>query len=460
VATNSATTDHLVKFDNSPAPVPTDSVVVEVNGKVGIGTSDPKSNIHVFGVAAGDQFIGFGPDPSAGPAFNVGYSGASFGRSTGFFNIRQDAQATPPNPSLRFATADVQRMIITNTGAVGIGTLAPTTTLDVAGPIKGNRHLAFMPWANVANVPKVGYVRLMTPITDHESNMFSLHIFGYRYLSLPQAIDIRCSGYAYTVSGLINQACTASGTDLPVEVTTEPSGSTNNVVIRIGTLETSWYYPHLTVEYDGWIAHDPAAFVWSVETAVPAGAPALTNMNNVAIVNQGGGSVVIGQPASTGTRLTVNGNATFNGTLTATKVIGAVYQDVAEWVPATTKMTAGTVVVLNPDKSNEVMVSQHAYDTMVAGVVSAQPGILLGVAGEAKEQVATTGRVRVRVDARQSPVRIGDLLVTSDEPGAAMKSIPVEMSGIAMHRPGTIIGKALEPLAGGVGEILVLLSLQ
>jgi hypothetical protein len=29
-----------------------------------------------------------------------------------------------------------------------------------------------------------------------------------------------------------------------------------------------------------------------------------------------------------------------------------------------------------------------------------------------------------------------------------------------MHAPGTIIGKALEPLAGGKGEILVLLSLQ
>ncbi len=29
-----------------------------------------------------------------------------------------------------------------------------------------------------------------------------------------------------------------------------------------------------------------------------------------------------------------------------------------------------------------------------------------------------------------------------------------------MHRPGTIIGKALEPLSTGEGTILVLLSLQ
>jgi hypothetical protein len=41
-----------------------------------------------------------------------------------------------------------------------------------------------------------------------------------------------------------------------------------------------------------------------------------------------------------------------------------------------------------------------------------------------------------------------------------MKSVPVDLGGISIHRPGTIIGKALEPLASGVGEILVLLSLQ
>jgi hypothetical protein len=41
-----------------------------------------------------------------------------------------------------------------------------------------------------------------------------------------------------------------------------------------------------------------------------------------------------------------------------------------------------------------------------------------------------------------------------------MKSVPVDLGGTALHRPGTIIGKALEPLERGVGEILVLLSLQ
>jgi hypothetical protein len=74
--------------------------------------------------------------------------------------------------------------------------------------------------------------------------------------------------------------------------------------------------------------------------------------------------------------------------------------------------------------------------------------------------IATTGRVKVKVDATRTPVRVGDLLVSSSKPGVAMRSEPVQINGRRFHQPGTIIGKALEPLASGEGEILVLLSLQ
>jgi hypothetical protein len=149
-----------------------------------------------------------------------------------------------------------------------------------------------------------------------------------------------------------------------------------------------------------------------------------------------------------------------NGSIRATQVIGAVYQDVAEWVPAGAPMHAGTVVVLDLGKTNEVIPSQHAYDTAVAGVVSAFPGLILGEESSSKAKIATTGRVPVHVDASRRPIRVGDLLVTSDKPGTAMRSEPLDLSGVKIHRPGTIIGKALAPLDKGEGEILVLLSLQ
>lgn len=152
--------------------------------------------------------------------------------------------------------------------------------------------------------------------------------------------------------------------------------------------------------------------------------------------------------------LDVNGNINVSGN------INAKYQDMAEWVLSGQKLAAGTVVILDPEKSNQVIASTQSYDTRVAGVVSERPGIALGEGGEGKVLVATTGRVRVRVDASGEAIRVGDLLVTSDREGVAMKSVPVNVGGVMFHRPGTLIGKALEPLAKGEGEILVLLSLQ
>ena len=161
-----------------------------------------------------------------------------------------------------------------------------------------------------------------------------------------------------------------------------------------------------------------------------------------------------------GEKLDVVGNVKVTGNLNVSGTINSRYQDVAEWVPASEQISAGTVVVLDSAKSNHVISSTSSYDTRVAGVISEKPGIALGESGDSKVLVATTGRVRVKVDASQGPIQVGDLLVTSDKAGMAMKSQPLSLGGVQIHRPGTLIGKALEPLEKGTGEILVLLSLQ
>lgn len=177
----------------------------------------------------------------------------------------------------------------------------------------------------------------------------------------------------------------------------------------------------------------------------------------------GTGNVGIGMTAGSTNglqnRLDVSGNAHVTGHLVVDGNIAAKYQDVAEWVPASGELMAGMVVIVAPDATNTVVISEGAYDTRIAGVVASQPGLILGEAGASKVMVATTGRVKVKVDASE-PIRAGDLLVSSDKPGMAMKSRPVELEGVKFHRPGTVIGKALEPLSSGEGEILVLLSLQ
>ncbi len=159
------------------------------------------------------------------------------------------------------------------------------------------------------------------------------------------------------------------------------------------------------------------------------------------------------------TRIHVVGDATVTGTVLAGNV-AAKYQDVAEWVPASRPISAGTVLVLDTHHTNRVQAATSAYDTRVAGVVSDFPGILLGEEGSGKVRVATTGRVKVKVDATARPIHVGDLLVTSGKEGVAMASEALDINGRQFHQPGTILGKALEPLPTGEGEILVLLSLQ
>lgn len=177
------------------------------------------------------------------------------------------------------------------------------------------------------------------------------------------------------------------------------------------------------------------------------------NTSGIQMIVRGNGNVGIGT-TSPNNKLHVAGSITVDGN------INAKYQDVAEWVDSSQELAPGTVVVLDSSKSNQVLASTHSYDSRVAGVISLRPGLTLGEAGEGRVLVAATGRVKVKVDAGNGPIEIGDLLVTSDKEGVAMKSLPVEIAGVRIHRPGTLIGKALEPLAQGTGEILVLLSLQ
>jgi hypothetical protein len=184
-------------------------------------------------------------------------------------------------------------------------------------------------------------------------------------------------------------------------------------------------------------------------TTTPLGTGAWTERMRIAP----NGFIGIGTVTPTA-MLHVAGDAVVDGN------IAAKYQDVAEWVESGAPLEAGTVVVVDPMAANGVRVSAKPYDVGVAGAVSAQPGVLLGERGDTKSLVAQSGRVRIKVDTRYGAIKAGDLLVTSPTAGYAMRSTPVKVHGVEMHRPGTILGKALESFAGGKGEILALITLQ
>ncbi len=120
----------------------------------------------------------------------------------------------------------------------------------------------------------------------------------------------------------------------------------------------------------------------------------------------------------------------------------------------------GAVVVIDPEQPGRLKLSTSAYDHKVAGIVSGAGGVQPGISMiqteklEGGRNVALSGRVFALVDATKNPVRPGDLLTTSDTPGHAMKAANPALA------QGAILGKAMTPLPGGRGLVLVLVSLQ
>lgn len=226
--------------------------------------------------------------------------------------------------------------------------------------------------------------------------------------------------------------------------TINPGSATKVQVTGRGLFTAGSYDPGdgspagVSISYDGTAGH-----IEAIQTGI-AGKP-------LEIQHYGNLGIGTSNPQA---KLQVEGNVIVNGN------IAAKYQDLAEWVPSARGIHAGYVVITDPNLPGHVLPSSEAYDTRVAGVVSEAPGIVLGESGEGKVKVATVGRIRVKVDATKHAIRIGDLLVTGERAGFAMKSEPVDLGGRKLHQPGTLLGKALEPLNSGTGEIMVLLSLQ
>ncbi len=75
--------------------------------------------------------------------------------------------------------------------------------------------------------------------------------------------------------------------------------------------------------------------------------------------------------------------------------------------------------------------------------------------------VVVRGPCQVKVDAASAAIQPGDLLSTAGRSGYAAKAASVSIEGLQMVSPGTVFGKALEPLdAGQDGLIYVFVTLQ
>ena len=412
-------------------------------GKVGIGTTAPWGKLTNYNNNVVDvSGIGeTGVSDFVWSTSSQGYVAAIENRDTTAFARNGLLLRTAANDTgsyiAKFESAGVNRMSVRADGNVGIGTTAPDRDLQVITGGTSGRGV------EVATTSGTTRKEVLLSV----DNNFA-YLDSYSFPSAANPLKIQVNGgntLLNTGGGNVGIGTAAPGAKL--------TNWTNTFADASGAGETG-----------------QSDFIWS--TSAQGYVAAIENRDSTANLRNGlllrtaatdPGSYIAKLESGGVNRVAVraDGLVTINGSLTATgTIVGEVYQDVAEWVPATTKMDAGTVVVLNPEHNNEVKPSEEPYDTRVAGVVSAKPGLLLGQGGETQAMIATTGRVRVHVDATKHPIHIGDLLVTGVTIGMAMVSEPMEIKGRKFHQPGTVIGKALEPLAGGRGDILVLLSLQ
>ena len=118
----------------------------------------------------------------------------------------------------------------------------------------------------------------------------------------------------------------------------------------------------------------------------------------------------------------------------------------------------GDVMAIDEKASDGFALTRTPYSTLVAGVYSTQPGMLASTHPMEPEKFAAEvplamfGIVPCKVSAENGAVRRGDLLVSANTPGYAMKGTD------RTKMLGAIIGKALDPLPTGTGVIRVLLS--
>ncbi|HKV37221.1 MAG TPA: hypothetical protein VJP89_22960 [Pyrinomonadaceae bacterium] len=438
------------------------------SGNVGIGTTAPAAKLHVTGGIYSQQVI----ESANTTGFRLVVTGPGDWRSQWSYDGGSTTTRLTSATNVRtsFGSNGVNdRMFLDLAGNLGINTTTPTGKLHVNGGMfapatsgTGSNSLfrvGALPTTNL--VLDFGVDATTNVYTWLQSRNQTNYATNYSLALNPNGGNVGVGtvnpGYKFDVQGgslnasgglCIAGDCKTAWNQVGGSSQWATSGST--ISYSAGNVGVGTASPIYSLDVNGGANGFRAKSSSSLSSDTIS---TFESGSGIQMIVRANGNVGIGT-TSPANKLHVAGSITVDGN------INAKYQDLAEWVDSTQELPAGTVVVLDSAKSNHVIASTQSYDSRVAGVISLKPGVALGEAGEGRVLVATTGRVKIKVDATNGPINIGDLLVTSDKEGVAMKSMPVEIGGVRIHRPGTLIGKALEPLAQGTGEILVLLSLQ
>ncbi|MDD3923348.1 MAG: hypothetical protein PHY39_07475, partial [Endomicrobiaceae bacterium] len=138
--------------------------------------------------------------------------------------------------------------------------------------------------------------------------------------------------------------------------------------------------------------------------------------------------------------------------VSSAEFVESIGADLAEIYASSEILEPGDVVSISATKDNSIEKTRVADDTMIAGVISTEPGLLMNTK-EKGYKLALVGKVPTKVCNEGGNIKRGDMLVSASIAGYAKKASD-------QPKTGTVIGKALENFDSPKGTILVLVNLQ
>ncbi|QQG44293.1 MAG: hypothetical protein HYW86_00010 [Candidatus Roizmanbacteria bacterium] len=447
-----------------------------MGGNVGIGTTSPTTILGQSGSTMNAKAMISGPggvstpilqltensayssgtDKSAGIYFGAMDSASSVQASSSILGISNFTASQAGTGAIAFRTkgthniddTDVERMRITSTGNLGIGTTNPGAKLELtynpaAAAMIGLGIGASAGGSTTGNAT----INLQADVANAD-------------------ISMARSGLTHFGNNLILRN---NGTSTNAGITFQTNGSngrmtiTNSGNVGIGTTNP---YASVYVANSGLTKGYGLEYGMILSSADDRGIQLRSNYDprDDGLVDSSYGSWVIGMLGRMGTGSTTpmlgfwwsppntepvaNGAKYYfksdgNGQAASSWTSGL--GDLAEIYKVTGSYEKGDLVVSDKSTPNAMIKSAgKPYDPDIMGIISAAPGLVIGAGNlddpNQGEPIALTGKVSTKASLENGAINIGDPLTSSSTPGTVMKAT----------KYGKIIGRALEFFDGSV----------
>lgn len=465
------------------------SAITQANSNVGIGTTTPGEKIDVLGNmvwGAGSERTSSG---SASFAFNRKvddgsiYSPSAFAyqfQHTGSTSAASDYLAWQVYaPSGAGVTANA--LVVNGNGNVGIGTSSPGTRLQVVGntaigqntngtaiidAYNGDAFFGDNSATNGIAVNPSGFVGIGTATPGAR-----LEVNGGLTLSAGSGGSITFADGTRQTTAAINTGGTITGVTAGTGLT--GGGTSGNVTLSVNgnvvrnnvtntfTAQQNFSSAPISVTNSSVLVNNANANQYGVNSTVLSGIALGVWNKQFNNTTWSSGSVIAGWAGSNQTQIFHVDTSGTTYTYNAFVAGGLDYAEHVNINPANARYEPGDVLVIDTTGTSRFTLSSEPRSKLVAGVYSTKPGVLGSShpmdakARDNEVPLALVGRVPCKVSTENGPISVGDLLVTSSTPGYAMRADDDA-------KPGTIVGKALQPLSAsiGIGKIEVLVILQ